>query len=130
MCVCVCVCVYECACVCVCVFVCTCVCVCSQTCTLFARVVCVLQRECLCAPRQNTHTHTHTHTGAVVGGYNPKGWVGLGEYRGSLAGTNVEKSHLLLTLQFFFKKRLISGFSRFLILFPIKNSSGFLTAVF
>lgn len=26
-----------------------------------------------------------TDKGAVVGGYNPKGWVGLGEYRGSLA---------------------------------------------
>lgn len=26
-----------------------------------------------------------TEKGAVVGGYNPKGWVGFGEYRGSLA---------------------------------------------
>ena len=26
-----------------------------------------------------------TEGGAVLGGYNPKGWVGLGEYRGSLA---------------------------------------------
>lgn len=26
-----------------------------------------------------------TEKGAVLGGYNPKGWVGLGEYRGSLA---------------------------------------------
>ena len=25
-----------------------------------------------------------TEQGAVIGGYNPKGWVGLGEYRGSL----------------------------------------------
>ena len=26
-----------------------------------------------------------TEKGAIVGGYNPKGWVGLGEYRGSIA---------------------------------------------
>lgn len=26
-----------------------------------------------------------TEGGAILGGYNPKGWVGLGEYRGSLA---------------------------------------------
>ncbi|EKX41330.1 hypothetical protein GUITHDRAFT_164398 [Guillardia theta CCMP2712] len=26
-----------------------------------------------------------TEQGAVVGGYNPKGWVGYGEYRGSIA---------------------------------------------
>jgi len=26
-----------------------------------------------------------TDKGAVIGGYNPKGWVGFGEYRGSLA---------------------------------------------